>query len=494
MTIGAGAVAVNSLMAASAEKSIVSLTESQSQRDARFIATLVSQLLADEAPLEGLVPPLQGAPVELKPNPSFSTTTLLLSASAVLEALDIADLAIYNTNGDRLWSSNIQGFTASKLSDDSLAEVMDGRTVSGIANDAVLLPEDPTQAVDVVVTFVPLIGENSGVPVQVLSVSRPVPAGMTALVAESRSTILKTTLISLSGVFLILLAFVLAADIRIWKRNSLALAIEREQQMKLGRRNQELSQLGEARSRFVSGVAHEIKGPLTVLASFLGFVLDNRTGNLTAQQIEQLQVARRNSEQMDRLVSDLTHTSTPGRESLPVTFGVFDIPQIVSEVSESLSYDLNKHQQVLEVDVDPELHMMTADRGRMIQVISNLVVNASKYSPDGTTLRLIARLAGDDLHVEVSDEGIGISEEDQEHIFEMFWRADNAETHNVSGTGIGLGLAKDIVESHGGKIKLSSRLDEGTTVMFDVPLKPAHGVGSETDDGVGHNELEARAA
>lgn len=494
MTIGAGAVAVNSLMASSAEKSILRLTESQSERDARFIATLVSQLLAAEAPLEGLAPPLQGAPSDLLPSPGFNTTTLLINAPTVLQALDITDLAIYDTAGGRLWSSTVQGVMGSKLNKDSLELTLAGQTVSGIVKGAALLPGEPSGPVDLVVTFVPLIGKTSGKPVQVLAVSRPVPPGVAGLLAESRNTVLKTTLISLSGVFLILLAFVLAADVRIWKRNESALALEREQQEKLGRRNQELSHLNESRSRFVSAVSHELSNPLAAVDSFLNIVLRNRTGNLTERQIEQLQVARRNGLQMARLVSDLSHTSRPGHDKLDIVYEEFEVSTIIEEVAESRSHDLNTRQQVLKVEVDPALDRMKADRGRMIQVLSNLLSNASKYSPNGSTLRLIARLENAGLNVEVSDEGIGISEEDQEHIFEMFWRADNPQTHSVPGTGIGLVLAKEIIEGHGGQIRLSSVLGEGTTVSFFVPLKPAISNGGDLDERIEPNEFEARAA
>ena len=113
MTIGAGAVAVNSLTAASAERSLLQLTESQSERDAHFIATLVSQLLSEEAAPEPVRPPLLGAPSEVVLTPAFNSTTLQVTAPTVLQALDITDLAVYGTDGDRLWSSSLVGPMAS---------------------------------------------------------------------------------------------------------------------------------------------------------------------------------------------------------------------------------------------------------------------------------------------------------------------------------------------------------------------------------------------
>lgn len=499
MTIGAGAIAVNSLTASSAERSLLKLTESQSERDAQFIATLVGQLLAEDAPAEPVSPPFQGAPSELVPTPAFNSATLLIDAPAVLYALDIADIAVYDTSGSQLWSSTLQGTMGVQLASTTLTSVMNGETVSGIIEDAALLPGNASAPVDLVVTFIPLIGKNSGAPVQVLGVSRPVPPGVAGLLEESRSAVLKTTLISLSGVFLILLAFVLAADVRIWRRNEAALALEREQQEILGRRNRELSDLNESRNRFISAVSHEISSPLTSLISFLDIVLRNRSGNLTERQVDQLGTARRNGEQMARLVSDLSHASKSSNDALEIVYGEFELRPVIDEVTESISHDLNTRQQALRVEAAPDLGRMEGDRGRLIQVFSNLISNASKYSPNGATVWLNAEVTGESLLVEVIDEGIGISDEDQKHIFKMYWRADNPETKKVEGAGIGLVLARQIIEGHGGNISLSSVPGEGTTFTFEIPLRRSDAGVQDLDnrtgsEGAGPNDFLERAA
>ncbi len=482
LTIGAGAVAVNHLMSSSAERSLLRLTEAQSERDARFIATLVSQLLANDAPSEPISPPIFGAPSEFVPTPAFNLTTLQINAPTVLEALDIASLAIYNTGGERLWASTLDGALGARLTESNLAKTLNGEIASGIVNDALLRSETSDSAADLVVSYVPLVGEISGVPVQVLGVSRAVPPGVAGLLDESRSTVLRTTLLSLSGVFLILLAFVLTADVRIWKRNEKTLALEHVQQERLGRRNRELNDLNESKNRFISAISHELSNPLASLVSFLDLVLKNRAGNLTERQVEQLGTARRNGAQLNRLVSDLAHASRSKRDSLEIVNHPFELRPLLREVAESLSHDLNVRQQVLKIDADESLGDMVGDRGRMIQVCSNLISNASKYSPNGSTIHLSASIESERLRVDVIDEGIGISEEDQEHIFEMFWRAENPD---VEGAGIGLVLAKQIIEGHGGQINVSSVPGEGTTMSFNVPLSP---VGFSVNGGSGDED------
>lgn len=463
MTIGAGAVAVNSLMARAAENNLVSLTESQSERDARFIATLVSQLLAEEAPSENLAPAF-AAPNELQSSPAFTATTLTVTGPTVMEALDIAGLAIYDLNGRQVWSSTADNLMGSRLAPSTLDSALKGETVSGLVE---------TQGIDshsMLATLLPLVGENTGNPVFVLGVTRNVPSGVSGLLAESRSTVMRTTLISLSGVFLILLAFVLAADVRIWKRNSLAMALERQQQEKLGERNRELSELNEQRARFVSFISHELAGPLSAMNALVSSVLKNRTGNLTDRQVENLDIAQKSGNRMVRLLKDLSYASSMNKQSLEIVTEEFDIEPAINEVAQSMLPLLMSNQQVMKLDIDPEMRSMVGDRGRIIQVIYNLVSNASKYSPNGSTVWLNARTDNERLHVEITDEGIGISEADQEHIFDMFWRASNEQTQLVEGKGIGLGLAKQIVEGHGGQIRLRSTPGEGTTISFDVPV------------------------
>lgn len=471
ITIGAGALAVNLTMTASAERSLLRLAETQSERDARFIATLVGQLLADDAPSEPVQPPLLGAPSELVPSPAFSSATLMVNAPTVLQALDVADLAIYDASGQRIWSSTLQGPIPATLSEQVLEKAVAGETDSAVLRDAAVLPSSPGSASDLVVTFVPLVGEVSGETVQVLGVSRPVPPGVTSLLAESQGTVLRTTVFSLSAIFLVLLAFVLSADLRIWRRHQAALAIEREQQKKLGQANRELSELDESRTRFISAISHEISNPLASLVSFLDMVLRNKTGNLDGKQIDHLTTARRNGQQMRRLVDDLAQASQSDVETLEIVCDEFEIRPMIDEVVDSMSHDLMSRQQSIETDIPEDTGVMEGDRARLIQVFSNLLSNASKYSPEGAHVRLAATTSDDFLTVEVTDEGIGISEEDQRHIFDMFWRAENPETQSVKGAGIGLVLAKQIVEGHGGHISVNSSPGKGTTMRFVVPLK-----------------------
>ena len=477
ITIGAGAAAMNALTASSAEKSLMRLTEDQSERDARFIATLVGQLLASEAPPEAVAPPVQGAPSDLLLSPGFASATLLIDAPTVLEALDIADLAIYSASGERVWSSSIGGTMPLQLPADSLNSSLSGDTVSGIVEDA-YIDANSDGASDLVYTYIPLIGEESGQTVQVLGVSRQVPAGVAGLVESSRSAVLKTTMFSLSIVFVALLAFVLAADVKIWRRNEAAIALEREQKAMLGVRNDELKQLSEAKSLFLSEVTHELNNPLASITGFIGLVLKNMKGNLTGRQVDQLKVVQRNAEQMSRLVTDLSDAARIERGQLETLHEEFECSRVFDDSALAMDHQMKLREQTLISEIPDDLGEMTADRGRLIQVVTNLLSNASKYSDKGSRVWLTARTDAESLHVSVRDEGIGIAPEDQVQLFTLFYRVDNEETRRVRGTGIGLVLVKEIIEAHGGLIKLESERGVGTTVSFSVPLRPGANVRS----------------
>lgn len=496
ITIGAGAFAMNAFTAASSERNLLRLTEDQSERDARFIATLVGQLLTSEAPDEAVAPPVQGAPSDLALSPGFAGATLLIDAPTVLDALDIADIAIYDTSGKRVWSSSIQGTMPALLSEDRLSQSISGESVSGVVKGTFLTSDGSTNdaSSDLVYTFIPLIGEVSGETVQVLGVSRPVPIGVASLVESSRDAALQTTLLVLGGVFLVLLAFVLAADIRIWRRNESAIALEREQQTKLGLRNDELRRLSEAKSLFLSEVTHELNNPLASMTGFIGLVLKNVRNNLTVRQVEQLNVVQRNADQMTRLVTDLSDAARIERGQLQTLHEEFECVRVFDDSSLALSHQMKLREQELVKHFNGDLGTMTADRGRLIQVVSNLLSNASKYSPKGATIWLSATVDADSLSVSVRDEGIGIAKEDQANLFTLFYRVNNEETRKVHGTGIGLVLVKEIVEAHGGVISLESEPGEGTIVSFSVPLRPGANIQSVMPKDVRVSDSQEQSA
>jgi signal transduction histidine kinase len=128
-----------------------------------------------------------------------------------------------------------------------------------------------------------------------------------------------------------------------------------------------------------------------------------------------------------------------------------------------------KHKVATQLEAG--LPKMSLDRNRMKEVLLNLVTNAIKYSPKGGTVTVSMKLAAGNLHIDVADEGIGISEKDQESLFQQFFRAETAHDAQVGGTGLGLAIVKGIAEAHGGTVRVKSAIGKGSTFSVILPVR-----------------------
>ena len=166
---------------------------------------------------------------------------------------------------------------------------------------------------------------------------------------------------------------------------------------------------------------------------------------------------------------------------------------LLEEFRRSYAPVVEARRQTLEIDPGARVLWFQGDGGRLTQVLSNLVGNASKYSPEGSRIEVSARPEGDRLVVAVRDQGIGISEEDQRKLFTPFSRVENEMTGMVGGSGLGLFIARAIVDLHGGGIEVDSEVGAGTTVSFYVRgLLPERGQGAE--EGVAADEEDENRA
>ena len=154
----------------------------------------------------------------------------------------------------------------------------------------------------------------------------------------------------------------------------------------------------------------------------------------------------------------------------------FDIAEAIREAVDCYSPALIDKKQSLGIHGFDGPHCVEGDKARLVQVLTNLISNASKYSPIGSHIVISAEPQESSLRIFVKDNGTGISQDDQKRIFEAFYRADNQFTRSESGTGLGLSIVKSLVEAHGGKTWIASPSDGGTEVGFSLP------VGSTVDD------------
>jgi len=244
---------------------------------------------------------------------------------------------------------------------------------------------------------------------------------------------------------------------------------ERETLQHLDAQNQELQRVNQARSQFVSTVSHELRTPLTSMLAFADILARNVPRNLQPRQMEYVEAIQRSGLRLQTLINDLLDVSRidSGRFTLQET--EFDARQLLDEVVRSLGPILAAKDQAINISIPDRVLAVYADRDRLSQVITTVLSNASKYSPDGSPVELDVQTEENRLLVQVRDRGIGISEEDRQRLFTPFFRADNEETRSVPGTGLGLVIARSIVEMHGGRVYLDSERGAGTTFRFEIP-------------------------
>jgi two-component system phosphate regulon sensor histidine kinase PhoR len=234
----------------------------------------------------------------------------------------------------------------------------------------------------------------------------------------------------------------------------------------------ELRSVERMKSEFVSTVSHELRTPLTSIKGFIRTLLDDTDGYYDREtQMEFYRIIDTECDRLVRLINDLLNLSRieSGR-ALDLVLGEVKLPELIGRVVDSQKAYTDRHR--FEVIVPADLPSIVADRDKIDQVLTNLLSNAVKYSPDGGQITVSGRDIGDDkISVSVSDEGIGIPEDQMGRLFTRFHRVDSRDSRKQFGTGIGLYLVKHLVEAHQGEVAVSSRLGEGSTFTFVLPTK-----------------------
>ncbi len=224
------------------------------------------------------------------------------------------------------------------------------------------------------------------------------------------------------------------------------------------------------RDDFVASVSHELRTPLTSIMGYLDLVLEDTTA-LPPGVAATLRTVARNSERLQKLVSDLLTTAADQLHLQPVST---DVTALIRNTVELAGPRAAANEVAMSVEL-PERLNAVVDPHRMEQVLDNLISNAIKYSPGGTvTIR--AETTATQLHLKISDTGIGIAEADQKEVFTKFFRTQTARISPTSGVGLGLAITREIVEAHGGTITVVSTVGRGSTFTVTVPTAPAKGL------------------
>jgi len=224
---------------------------------------------------------------------------------------------------------------------------------------------------------------------------------------------------------------------------------------------QRLAELNQTKSLFVSNVSHEMQTPLTSIKMF-SEILQSKEQLPENEKKEYLEIIEGESERLSRLIQNVLDFSKIERGAMNYNFMICDINQIVNDVIQSIKYQLHQKGFKWELSLSKERNEINADADAIKSVLFNLISNSIKYSDLNKYLSVSISRENTNILVTVSDKGIGISESDQKHIFEAYYRSGE-NTQTAAGTGLGLTLVQNIMNAHGGKIEVKSKPGEGTT-------------------------------
>jgi PAS domain S-box-containing protein len=227
------------------------------------------------------------------------------------------------------------------------------------------------------------------------------------------------------------------------------------------------AEVNRLREQLLYSVAHELRGPLMVLENALE-ILEDESPTLTAQEFAQvLRTARRTARRMRTLMEDLLSAGSIQSGHFVVAPRKTDLQAIIDDALEIVNPSMEVRGQRIALELPEPAPSVMADKRYARQVLSNLLANASKYSPEASLIRVVAESAGTMVRISVEDQGPGIPREQQAGLFERFYRV-RSDT-DAPGVGLGLAIAKGIVEAHGGGMGIDSEVGSGTRVWFTLP-------------------------
>lgn len=235
----------------------------------------------------------------------------------------------------------------------------------------------------------------------------------------------------------------------------------------------DLTQTREAdrlKNEFVATVSHELRTPLTAISGFIDLMLDGAAGELNDVARRYLTVAQGNGRRLGALINDLLDMSKIEAGRLELRPAPVDLGGAVAQAVDSVSAQVQAKRQDLAVNLPPDLPAVHADAGRLVQVLTNLLSNANRYTPDEGRIAVAATRDGAMVRVAVSDTGIGLSADQAAQVFDRFYQAQGGNRQLTGGTGLGLPITQSLVHLHGGEIGVDSAPGAGSTFWFTLPI------------------------
>ncbi|MHB8845302.1 MAG: sensor histidine kinase [Nitrospirota bacterium] len=233
--------------------------------------------------------------------------------------------------------------------------------------------------------------------------------------------------------------------------------------------NEKLQMLDTMKTNFISTVSHELRTPLTTIKAFVELLL-LKQGMPEDRKVKLMSTVNVETDRLARLIADLLDLSRIEAGSMKWQFALVSMEDIIRSVIESMGVLFENKGLRVAVELAPPLSPVNGDRDRLVQVVTNILSNAVKFTPRDGSIRIALRQEAAQIVVEIADSGIGIPAGHIDLIFEKFHRSDDTLTAAIEGTGLGLAITRQIVEYHGGSIWAASTQGKGSTFTFTLPL------------------------
>jgi len=241
----------------------------------------------------------------------------------------------------------------------------------------------------------------------------------------------------------------------------------------LEKANQDLKRIDEMKSEFVSIASHELRTPLASIKNAVQLILQGKTGEINENQKKFLSMADRNISRLTNILNSLLDLSRIESGKIDMKIEELDPKALIEFILSSLKPQADGKSAQLKIEIGKKLPSVYGDREKVEQILTNLVGNAIKFTPEGGEISVSVQPSprgGNKLAISVRDSGIGISEDQQEKIFEKFHQVEGSLHRSVSGTGLGLAITKGLVEAHHGEIWVESEIGKGSTFTFTLPI------------------------
>ncbi|MCC6682989.1 MAG: PAS domain-containing protein [Phycisphaeraceae bacterium] len=231
----------------------------------------------------------------------------------------------------------------------------------------------------------------------------------------------------------------------------------------------------EARHEFVAQATHELRTPLTNIRLYVESAIDEGDKDAVLRA-KCLNVINQETQRLERMVNDMLSVAEIEAGTLQIQRDDVRLDRLLGDLRNDYEAQAATKEIQMQFTIPPKLPVIQGDREKLAVAVQNLLGNALKYTNDGGRVSVSVEVKEKDLVIEVTDSGIGISPEDQTHVFEKFYRARDKRISGITGSGLGLGLAREIIRLHGGDISLDSQLDHGSTFTISLP------VGEQTEE------------